>query len=78
MTVQCITCRHFTVKPRLQHERSDKDMRAQGCGRCLLDKEVGRYCPARSARSCGNHSPISADQLAQREAHLAKAALSST
>jgi hypothetical protein len=72
MTVQCIGCRHFTVKHRLQHERTDKGMRAQGCGRCQLDKEVGRYRPARTPRSCADYAPISADQVAQREAYLVK------
>lgn len=72
MPVNCISCSRFTVKERVQHDRSDKQMRAQGMGRCLKDPNPARYYPAEPARGCADHHQLEPDQVEQRRAYLVK------
>ena len=72
MSVNCMSCRLFTVKHRTQHERSDKAMRAHGFGRCALEDMPGRYVSAVAPRPCDKHTPIQPDQVQQRQTYLAK------
>jgi hypothetical protein len=72
MSTNCISCRRFTVKDRITHERSDKAMRAQGMGRCQGDPNPARYYPAEGVRECNNHALLEPDLVEQRRAYLAK------
>lgn len=72
MSVNCISCRRFTVKDRMTHERSDKGMRAQGLGRCQADPDPARYYPAERPRDCTNHAQLDPDQVQQRRAYMAR------
>ncbi|MDN4056366.1 hypothetical protein QPK32_25185 [Massilia sp. YIM B02763] len=70
MPTNCIGCRRFTVKERVQHDRTDKQMRAQGMGRCLQDPDPARYYPATRERDCEAHDPLQPAQVQQRTAYL--------
>jgi hypothetical protein len=72
MPVNCISCRRFTVKERVAHDKSDKRMRAEGLGRCQGDPDPARYYPAEPLRDCSKYDQLEPDQVEQRRAYLAR------
>lgn len=72
MSANCISCRGFTVKERMTHDRSDKGMRAQGLGRCQGDPDPARYYPAERIHDCANYVALDPAQVEQRRTYLAK------
>lgn len=71
MTTTCITCEHFTLKPRsgegVEHLRASDLAHARvGMGRCLKETLTQRWQAAETDRKCDMHSPVSEEQAAQR------------
>jgi len=71
MTVNCITCEHFTLKPRTGEEQellraSDIAHARVGMGRCLKESLTQRWQAAETERHCDMHSPVPSEQAAQR------------
>ncbi|UIF90889.1 hypothetical protein KAF44_32390 [Cupriavidus necator] len=71
MTVTCISCQHFTLKPRTAegeaHYRASDVAHARiGMGRCAKETLALHWEPAEQARNCDKHAPIAADQAAAR------------
>lgn len=71
MTTTCITCEHFTLKPRsgeeVEHLRASDLAHARvGMGRCLKETLTQRWQAAETDRQCDMHSPVSKEQAAQR------------
>ena len=68
--VRCITCQHFTLKPRAGEDeflrQSDRDHARVGMGRCQKDELTRRWHPAESERQCDKHAAISEAQAAAR------------
>ncbi|WP_316153624.1 hypothetical protein [Cupriavidus sp. BIC8F] len=70
MSNQCITCQHFTLKPRTSAgeahlEASDRAHARVGMGRCLEETLALRWIGA-EARACDKHVAVSEEQAAQR------------
>ncbi|WP_042886315.1 hypothetical protein [Cupriavidus necator] len=70
MSDHCITCRHFTVKPRTAAgeahlEASDRAHARVGMGRCLKEALTLRWIGA-EVQACGKHAAVSEEQAAQR------------
>ncbi|CAG2126867.1 hypothetical protein LMG31506_00212 [Cupriavidus yeoncheonensis] len=65
----CITCQHFTLKPRAGAQShltaSDVAHARVGMGRCLKETLALRWIGAESS-ACDKHAPVSDKQAAQR------------
>lgn len=72
MTTTCITCEHFTLKPRAgdgqEHLRASDIAHAKvGMGRCLKETITVRWISATSAcERPDDYLPVSEEQAAQR------------
>lgn len=65
MTVQCLTCRHMSLK-------SAGPMARHGCARCEYSRSPGEYVSATYGRECSKHQPVSPDDADKRRAYLNK------
>ncbi|CAN7305000.1 hypothetical protein LJR296_001431 [Cupriavidus necator] len=70
MTTTCITCEHFTLKPRAGEGQehlaaSDRAHARVGMGRCLEEKLALRWIGGETA-ACDKHVPVTEEQAAQR------------
>jgi hypothetical protein len=70
MTTTCITCEHFTLKPRAGEDQkhltaSDVAHARVGMGRCLKETLALRWIGA-EARACDKHAAVTEEQAAQR------------
>lgn len=62
MTVQCITCQHFSL-------RDSGRMAAQGFGLCAHRRQH-EFVSARFQRMCGSHADLNAEAVAKRKAWM--------
>lgn len=62
MTVQCITCQHFSL-------RSAGPMASQGFGVCA-QRRPHEFMSATFQRVCAKHAELDADAVAKRKAWL--------
>ncbi|NSX14983.1 hypothetical protein HTY52_12945 [Cupriavidus taiwanensis] len=69
MTITCINCEHFTLKPRTGAQAhltaSDVAHARVGMGRCLKETMALRWTGA-DAQACDKHAAVSEEQAAQR------------
>ncbi|MBF6987231.1 hypothetical protein [Cupriavidus sp. IK-TO18] len=70
MTTTCITCEHFTLKPRSgegqAHLRASDIAHARvGMGRCLLETLALRWMSGETP-ACDKHKAVAEEQAAQR------------
>lgn len=70
MTAQCITCEHFTLKPRTGEGKehlaaSDRAHARVGMGRCVKETLALRWISAEAA-ACEKHAPVSDEQADSR------------
>lgn len=75
MTVRCITCQHFTMKPRkgtaaAHLTASDIAHARVGMGRCDKETLTLRWIAAGNELECDKHTPISEEQTAMRREWL--------
>lgn len=61
MTVQCITCQHFTLR--------DSPLARQGFGKCAKGKAY-QFMSAVYRKVCGRHIEVDADAAAKRRAWM--------
>lgn len=71
MTVTCITCAHFTMKPRTgpaeSHLTASDVVHAKvGMGRCKLETLTLRWTAAETELECGKHVAVTEEQAAAR------------
>ena len=76
MTVRCVTCSEFSLRPRPSNGSNepmreiDRKFLALGAGRCAFNTKTNQWYPAEYERECGRHKAIPADQVDKRRALL--------
>jgi hypothetical protein len=77
-TVRCITCQHFTLRPRAADGRNesmremDRKYITMGMGRCAHTRESYIWHSGECPRTCTRYAPIGADQAQARRDLVAK------
>ena len=68
MTVRCIACRKFTLKPRASMLEMDRGNVAIGLGRCTVEKDGNVWHSQEYERACDHHDALTYEQTDQRRA----------